>query len=87
MIPRLEYRLELGKIKISRSFLLEFSLPTLEQGYCAVCREECDGAQFKEDQEGTSSTDCRDYQEVKVQEQVRFNMLDQTKKFRTFATH
>ena len=39
--------------------------------YCAVCRDDCDGGQFKEDQEGTSSTDCRDYQEVKVQEQVR----------------
>ena len=32
--------------------------------------EECGGAQFQEDKSGTSSTDCRDYQEVKVQEQV-----------------
>ena len=53
----------------------------------AVCRDECDGGQFKEDQEGTSSTDCRDYQEVKVQEQVRFNMLDQTEKCLTTGRH
>ena len=31
LIPQLKYRLELGKIEISRSFSLEFSLPTLEQ--------------------------------------------------------
>ena len=36
LIPRLEYRLKLGKIKISLSFSLEFSLPTLEQGYLAL---------------------------------------------------